>query len=56
MYHKNIDLKARLPGLRRLRVHPDKACDIVLARVILHNSATFRGNKVLNCLLMKRMI
>uniref|UniRef100_A0A3Q2VRZ6 Putative nuclease HARBI1 n=1 Tax=Haplochromis burtoni TaxID=8153 RepID=A0A3Q2VRZ6_HAPBU len=36
-------LKARFQCLRRLRVTPERACDIIVACVILHNIATIRG-------------
>ncbi|MGH0156895.1 UNVERIFIED_CONTAM: hypothetical protein FKN15_032557 [Acipenser sinensis] len=31
--------------LRRLRVTPERACDIIVACVILHNIATIRGEQ-----------
>lgn len=36
-------LKARFQCLRRLRVSPERACDIIMACVVLHNIATIRG-------------
>nr|XP_024654062.1 putative nuclease HARBI1 [Maylandia zebra] len=36
-------LKARFQCLQRLRVAPERACDIIVACVILHNIATIRG-------------
>lgn len=36
-------LKARFQCLQRLRVTPERACDIIVACVILHNIATIRG-------------
>lgn len=38
-------LKARFQCLRRLRVTPDRACDIIVACVVLHNIATIRGEQ-----------
>ncbi|XP_053196475.1 putative nuclease HARBI1 [Scomber japonicus] len=35
-------LKARFQCLRRLRVTPERACDIIVACVVLHNIATIR--------------
>lgn len=36
-------LKARFQCLRHLRVTPERACDIIVACVVLHNIAIFRG-------------
>ncbi|XP_060939195.1 putative nuclease HARBI1 [Limanda limanda] len=38
-------LKARFQCLRRLRVTPERACDIIVACVVLHNIATIRGEQ-----------
>ncbi|XP_040900533.1 putative nuclease HARBI1 [Toxotes jaculatrix] len=38
-------LKARFQCLRHLRVTPERACDIIVACVILHNIATIRGEQ-----------
>uniref|UniRef100_UPI0037E9228E putative nuclease HARBI1 n=1 Tax=Semicossyphus pulcher TaxID=241346 RepID=UPI0037E9228E len=38
-------LKARFQCLRQLRVTPERACDIIVACVVLHNIATIRGEK-----------
>ncbi|XP_062327791.1 putative nuclease HARBI1 [Osmerus eperlanus] len=38
-------LKARFQCLRRLRVKPERACDIIVACVVLHNIATIRGEQ-----------
>ncbi|XP_026012830.1 putative nuclease HARBI1 [Astatotilapia calliptera] len=38
-------LKARFQCLRGLRVTPERACDIIVACVILHNIATIRGEQ-----------
>ncbi|KAK0136220.1 putative nuclease HARBI1 [Merluccius polli] len=38
-------LKARFQCLRHLRVTPDRACDIIVACVVLHNIATIRGEQ-----------
>lgn len=38
-------LEARVQFLRRLRVLPERACDIMMACVILHSIATFRGEQ-----------
>lgn len=36
-------LKARFQCIRRLRVTPERACDLIVACVFLHNIATIRG-------------
>ncbi|XDV14186.1 hypothetical protein PO909_002365 [Leuciscus waleckii] len=36
-------LKSRFQCLRGLRVSPERACDIIVACVVLHNIATIRG-------------
>nr|XP_033488794.1 putative nuclease HARBI1 [Epinephelus lanceolatus] len=38
-------LKARFQCLCHLRVTPERACDIIVACVILHNIATIRGEQ-----------
>ncbi|KAK0150843.1 putative nuclease HARBI1 [Merluccius polli] len=38
-------LKARFQCLRHLRVTPDRACDIIVPCVVLHNIATIRGEQ-----------
>ncbi|KAK0133473.1 putative nuclease HARBI1 [Merluccius polli] len=38
-------LKARFQCLRHLRVIPERACDIIVACVVLHNIATIRGEQ-----------
>ncbi|KAM7423433.1 hypothetical protein PAMA_011138 [Pampus argenteus] len=38
-------LKARFQCLRHLRVTPERACDIIVAVVVLHNIATIRGEQ-----------
>ncbi|XP_030267133.1 putative nuclease HARBI1 isoform X2 [Sparus aurata] len=38
-------LKARFQCLRHLRVTPERACDIIVACVVLHNIATIRGEQ-----------
>ncbi|XP_067249432.1 putative nuclease HARBI1 [Chanodichthys erythropterus] len=38
-------LKARFQCLRHLRVTPERACDIILACVVLHNIAIIRGEQ-----------
>lgn len=38
-------LKARFKCLRHLRVTPERACDIIVACVVLHNIATIRGER-----------
>ncbi|XP_034530090.1 putative nuclease HARBI1 [Notolabrus celidotus] len=38
-------LKARFQCLRHLRVTPERACDIIVACVVLHNIATLRGEQ-----------
>ncbi|XP_036397406.1 putative nuclease HARBI1 [Megalops cyprinoides] len=38
-------LKARFQCLRGLRVTPERACDIIVATVVLHNIATIRGER-----------
>ncbi|XP_030288526.1 putative nuclease HARBI1 [Sparus aurata] len=38
-------LKARFQCLRRLRVTPERACDIIVACVVLHNNAIIRGEQ-----------
>uniref|UniRef100_A0AAY4B9B9 Putative nuclease HARBI1 n=1 Tax=Denticeps clupeoides TaxID=299321 RepID=A0AAY4B9B9_9TELE len=38
-------LKARFQCLRMLRVTPERACDIIVACVVLHNIATIRGEE-----------
>jgi hypothetical protein len=38
-------LKARFQCLRRLRVTPERACDIIVACLVLHNIATIRGEQ-----------
>ena len=38
-------LKARFQCLHRLRVSPERACNIIVACVILHNIATVRGEQ-----------
>ncbi|XP_036408036.1 putative nuclease HARBI1 [Megalops cyprinoides] len=38
-------LKARFQCLRKLRVTPERACDIIVACVVLHNIATIRGEQ-----------
>ncbi|KAM7413811.1 hypothetical protein PAMA_018889 [Pampus argenteus] len=38
-------LKARFQCLRHLRVTPERACDIIVAGVVLHNIATIRGEQ-----------
>ncbi|KAG1925670.1 putative nuclease HARBI1 [Pimephales promelas] len=38
-------LKARFQCLRGLRVTPNRACDITVACVVLHNIATIRGER-----------
>ena len=38
-------LKARFQCLRHLRVTPERACDIIVAYVVLHNIATIRGEQ-----------
>ncbi|XP_023815212.1 putative nuclease HARBI1 [Oryzias latipes] len=38
-------LKARFQCLRHLRVSPERACDIIVACVVLHNIAIFRGEQ-----------
>ena len=35
-------LRARFQCLRRLRVAPERACDIIVACLVLHNIATIR--------------
>jgi hypothetical protein len=39
-------LKARFQCLKMLRVTPERACDIIIACVVLHNIAIWRGE---NC-------
>ena len=38
-------LKARFRCLRHLRVAPERACDIIVACVVLHNIAIIRGEQ-----------
>ena len=38
-------LKARFKCLRGLRVTPNRACDITVVCVVLHNTATIRGER-----------
>ncbi|XP_068192101.1 putative nuclease HARBI1 isoform X2 [Antennarius striatus] len=38
-------LKARFQCLRHLRVTPERACDVIVACVVLHNIATIRGEQ-----------
>ncbi|XP_029899991.1 putative nuclease HARBI1 [Myripristis murdjan] len=38
-------LKARFQCLRHLRMNPERACDIIVACVVLHNIATIRGEQ-----------
>ncbi|XP_024118385.1 putative nuclease HARBI1 [Oryzias melastigma] len=38
-------LKARFQCLRHLRVRPERACDIIVACVVLHNIAIIRGEQ-----------
>ncbi|XP_041645242.1 putative nuclease HARBI1 isoform X2 [Cheilinus undulatus] len=38
-------LKTRFQCLRHLRVTPERACDIIVACVVLHNIATIRGEQ-----------
>ncbi|KAK3550107.1 hypothetical protein QTP86_020666 [Hemibagrus guttatus] len=38
-------LKARFQCLRHLRVTPERACDIIVACIVLHNIAIFRGEQ-----------
>ncbi|XP_061586279.1 putative nuclease HARBI1 [Cololabis saira] len=38
-------LKSRFQCLRRLRVSPERACDIIVACVVLHNIALIRGEQ-----------
>nr|XP_055062748.1 putative nuclease HARBI1 [Misgurnus anguillicaudatus] len=38
-------LKARFQCLRHLRVTPERACDIIVACVVLHNIAIIRGEQ-----------
>lgn len=38
-------LEARVQFLRRLRVLPERTCDIMMACVVLHSVATIRGEQ-----------
>ncbi|XP_039503140.1 putative nuclease HARBI1, partial [Pimephales promelas] len=42
-------LKARFQCLRHLRVTPERACDIIVACVVLHNIAIIRGEQPTPC-------
>ncbi|XP_026060567.1 putative nuclease HARBI1 [Carassius auratus] len=43
-------LKSRFQCLRGLRVSPERACDIIVACVVLHNIATIRGESHPPCI------
>ncbi|RXN18640.1 forkhead box N3-like protein [Labeo rohita] len=43
-------LKSRFQCLRGLRVSPERACDIIVACVVLHNIATIRGESHPACI------
>ncbi|KAI5615819.1 putative nuclease HARBI1, partial [Silurus asotus] len=43
-------LKSRFQSLRGLRVSPERACDIIVSCVVLHNIATIRGESPPPCI------